>query len=270
MASNDFRTPVIGITTYAERTSFGVWDLDSAVLPRSYVDAVVRVGGIPVLLPPAGTGQSELVRRVDGLILSGGADVVPSRYNRPTHPETIGTRPDRDSFEFRLARAALSMRLPVLAICRGMQVLNVVLGGTLNQHLPDTVGHPGHRPALGVFGVNRITIERVGRAGRLVRVLGDQVTVRCHHHQAIDELAGGLAAVGHAEDGTIEAIEGPGPEFLVGVQWHPEEGNPDGTDDRLFTALVAAATEHARAVGPAGRTARPSRAEHTADTVPLS
>ena len=229
--------PLIGITSYSERTSFGVWDMNAAVLPRSYVDAVARAGGIPVLLPPVTTGQAELVKRVDGLLLSGGADIAPSRYNQTTHPETIGTRPDRDSFEIRLARAAIAVGLPVLAICRGMQVLNVVLGGTLNQHLPDVVGHAGHRPELGVFGTNRIRIE----GGRMASILGDSVTVLCHHHQAVDVLATGMVAVGHAEDGTIEAIESPGPEFLLGVQWHPEESLEDPANDRLFAALVAAA-----------------------------
>jgi gamma-glutamyl-gamma-aminobutyrate hydrolase PuuD len=200
------------------------------------VDAVLRAGGVPVLLPPVGTGQAELLHRLDGLILSGGADVVPARYGRPIHPETIGTRPERDSFEFRLARAALAVSLPVLGICRGLQVLNVVLGGTLTQHLPDVVGHAGHRPELGVYGANRIGI---GAGSKMAGILGGWVSVRCHHHQAIDRLADGLLAVGHAEDGTIEAIETRGEEFVLGVQWHPEEAHDD---DRLFAALTDAAS----------------------------
>jgi anthranilate synthase component 2/putative glutamine amidotransferase len=228
--------PLIGITTYTERTSFGVWNTDAAVLPKSYVDSVVRSGGVPVLLPPTSSGLSHLIERLDGLILSGGADVVPFRYGQPNHPQTTGTRPDRDSFEFRLARAALAVGLPMLGVCRGMQVLNVLLHGSLIQHLPERVNHEGHRPALGTYGSSEITIHA---GSRLAGLLGERASVHCHHHQAIDRLADGLVAVGHAEDGTIEAIEVPGADFVLGVQWHPEESPQD---DRLFSALTRAAS----------------------------
>jgi putative glutamine amidotransferase len=242
VASNDSeRLPVIGVTTYVERTRFGPWDLDSAVLPKTYPDAVARAGGIPVLLPPVSAGRTELVGRLDGLLLSGGADVDPTRYDQPAHPETVGLRPDRDDFEFDLLGAALAADLPILAVCRGMQVLNSALGGTLRQHLPDKVGHHGHRPELGVFGECRV---RLHPGSRTEDILGAEVKVHCHHHQALDTTAEGLTVVGTADDGTIEAVELAGRTFVLGVQWHPEQ---DTGDDRLVAALITAA--RARAAG---------------------
>jgi putative glutamine amidotransferase len=232
--------PVIGITTYAERTRFGVWDLDAMVLPRTYPDTVARAGGIPVLLPPIGTGFAALVGRLDGLLLSGGADVDPARYQQPAHAETDRPRIDRDTYEFGLLTEAMAANLPILAVCRGMQVLNSALGGTLRQHVPDAVGHDRHRPELGVFGANRV---RLASGSRAETVLGAEVDGRCHHHQALDKVADGLAVVGTADDGTIEAVESPDrAHFVIGVQWHPEE---DAADDRLVAALVAAARERA-------------------------
>ncbi|HEX9336110.1 MAG TPA: gamma-glutamyl-gamma-aminobutyrate hydrolase family protein [Pseudonocardiaceae bacterium] len=238
MASNA-SDPVIGITTYAERTRFGIWDLDAMVLPRTYPDTVVRAGGIPVLLLPIGTGFGGLVGRLDGLLLSGGADVDPARYRQPSHAETVGVRPDRDTYEFDLLAEAMATDLPILAVCRGMQVLNAALGGTLRQHVPDAVGHDRHRPEPGTFGENRI---RLAAGSRARAVLGAEAKGRCHHHQALDTVADGLAVVGTADDGTIEAVEAPDRDFVLGVQWHPEE---DSTDDRLVAALVAAARERA-------------------------
>jgi putative glutamine amidotransferase len=227
--------PVIGITTYAERTRFGVWDLDATVLPRSYSDAVARAGGVPVLLPPIGTGFAALVDRLDGLVLSGGSDVDPASYRQPAHPETTGIRPDRDGYEFGLLAAALAVDLPILAVCRGMQVLNSALGGTLRQHLPEVLGHDGHRPALGVFGECRMTLLP---GSRTVEILGAESTGHCHHHQALDAVGEGLVVTGTADDGTIEAVELAGRDFVLGVQWHPEQNSKD---DRLFAALVRAA-----------------------------
>lgn len=252
MASNDSEPPtgtrpVIGITTYAERTRFGSWDVDAAVLPGTYPESVARAGGIPVLLPPVGTGFAELVARMDGLVLSGGADVDPARYRQPTHPETTGLRPDRDEYEFALLAEALAVDLPILAVCRGMQMLNTALGGTLRQHLPDTVGHHGHRPAPGVFGDRRVTLHPTSTTAAL---LGREVTVLCHHHQALDTTADALTVVGTAEDGTIEAVELAGHTFVLGVQWHPEEAG----DPRPFAALVEAArrAHEGRSASPAG------------------
>jgi gamma-glutamyl-gamma-aminobutyrate hydrolase PuuD len=231
--------PVIGITTYAERTRFGVWDLDAMVLPRTYPDTVARAGGIPVLLPPIGAGFAALVSKLDGLLLSGGADVDPARYQQPAHAETDRPRADRDAYEFALLAEAMAVDLPILAVCRGMQVLNSALGGTLHQHVPDAVGHHAHRPEPGVFGANRI---RLASGSRAKSALGAEVNGRCHHHQALDKVADGLTVVGTANDGTIEAVEAPDHDFVIGVQWHPEE---DAGDDRLVAALVAAARERA-------------------------
>jgi gamma-glutamyl-gamma-aminobutyrate hydrolase PuuD len=228
--------PVIGITSYLERARYGVWDHPAALLPRTYPDAIVRAGGVPVLLPPIGDGQAELVRRLDGLVLAGGADLDPARYQQRTHLETVGVRTDRDAFEFPLLAAAIEADLPVLAICRGMQLLNVALGGSLIQHLPDSTGHQQHRPVPGTFGGS--TVELAAGSG-IAAILGRQTVVRCHHHQATDVPAPTVEVVGHAADGTCEAIELPGKFFVLGVQWHPEENDED---DRLFAALVAAAT----------------------------
>ncbi|QIS20408.1 gamma-glutamyl-gamma-aminobutyrate hydrolase family protein [Nocardia terpenica] len=242
MASNDSdtRRPVIGLPTYAERTRFGHWDVDSAVLPRSYADMTERTGGIPVLLPPMGIARPELVDRLDGLVLTGGADLDPSRYGASPHPATRGTRPDRDEFEFSLFELARSEGMPVLAVCRGLQVVNVALGGTLLQHLPDVLGHTEHSTTPGVFTV---TTVRTLPGSRVAAIAGPEVRAHCHHHQAIDTLAPGLTASAHAADGTIEAAEADDGPFLVGVQWHPEE---NATDHRLMRALVEQAAIYGR------------------------
>ncbi|SFA88789.1 putative glutamine amidotransferase [Amycolatopsis marina] len=236
MVSSGSDRPVIGLTTYAERTRFGVWDVDAAVLHRSYVDSVVRAGGVPVLLPPAGDAHGELLPLLDGLVLTGGADIEPRRYGSEAHATTV-TRPDRDAAEFALAEAALSGTIPVLGVCRGMEVLNVVLGGTLVQHLPEVTGTVAHQPEVAVFGDTVVTLAAASRAAA---VLGTETACRCYHHQAVATLGDGLQAVGWAADGTIEALELPGERFVLGVQWHPEQ---DSADLRLFGALVEAATK---------------------------
>lgn len=237
MASNDSR-PLIGLTTYLEPTEFGVWQVDAAVLQRSYVDAVLNAGGVPVLLPPAGDRFAELTAPLHGLVLTGGADVDPARYGREPAPATGAPRVERDGFELGLLRTALDRGLPVFAVCRGMQVLNVALGGTLTQHLPDVVAHNGHQPARAVFGDTSV---QLAAGSRTAAALGAQSTVCCYHHQSIAELADGLVITGTAQDGTIEAVELPGADHVVGVQWHPEE---NGSDIRLFRALVDAADRY--------------------------
>jgi gamma-glutamyl-gamma-aminobutyrate hydrolase PuuD len=239
VASNGSRTgpddsaaPVVGLTAYCERAAFGVWDVDAVLLPRNYTDMVADAGGVPVLLPPRAEAVAA-VDRLDAVVLSGGADVGADRYGRLPHPRSGAPRPDRDETELAVLERALELGIPVLAVCRGAQLLNVALGGSLVQHLPDTVGHDGHNPRPGVFGTVVVELDAGGRVGAL---LGRSVQVQCHHHQAIERLADGLAVTGRAADGTIEAVELAGREFVLGVQWHPEQD-----DQRLFSALVAAA-----------------------------
>lgn len=231
------RRPLIGLTTYRERAKTLVWDTEFALLHNAYVDAVVRAGGIPVLLPPQEHGAAEVIARLDALVLSGGSDIGPERYQQQPHPQTKVVRPWRDDWELRLFRHALDAGLPVLGVCRGAQLLNVALGGTLDQHVPDTVGHQRHLPEPGIFGQTRVTL-RAGSA--LAGLLGPEVKVACYHRQAIDQVAAGLEVTGRSDDGTVEAVELPGRRFVVGVQWHPER---DTGDLRLFEALVAAAAE---------------------------
>lgn len=233
MASNVSR-PRIGITTYLEPATWGIWQREAALLPRAYLDGVVAAGGVPLLLPPVGTDPSVL-DVLDGLIVSGGCDVDPASYDATPHPETVGTRPVRDEHERVLIQGALDRDLPLLAICRGLQMLNVTLGGTLHQHLPDVVAHDAHRPEPAVFGTTEVKVEPDTLTAR---ILGERTGVRCYHHQAIDVVAPSLTVTARAGDGTVEAAEAQDHDFVLGVQSHPEE-NLD--DLRLFAALIAAA-----------------------------
>jgi gamma-glutamyl-gamma-aminobutyrate hydrolase PuuD len=232
VVSNASERPRIGITTYLEPTIWGVWKRDAALLPRVYLDSVVAAGGVPVLLPPVGTDPS-IIEILDGLIIAGGCDVDPASYDAAPHPETVDTRPSRDEHEAILIKAALDTDLPLLAICRGLQMLNVTLGGTLQQHLPDAVAHDEHRPSPAIFGRTEVKVEPDTLAASL---FGETTNVHCYHHQALDRVADGLRVTARAGDGTVEAAEVDGRTFAVGVQWHPEE-NPE--DLRLFAALVA-------------------------------
>jgi gamma-glutamyl-gamma-aminobutyrate hydrolase PuuD len=202
------------------------------MLPHSYVDGVVAAGGVPVLLPPA--AAPDAIRAIDALLLAGGADLEPARYGEPAHPRTGQSHPERDAAELALLSAALDTGKPVLGVCRGMQLMNVAFGGGMIQHLPEVVGHAGHQPSPGRFGTTRV---RARAASRLAGILGTDLTVRCYHHQAVRGLPPGLLPAAWAGDETVEAIERPGDGFVMGVQWHPEEG----TDVRLFAALVDAA-----------------------------
>lgn len=228
--------PVIGITAYREQAAWGVWDQPAVLIPAMYVDKVDEAGGVPVVIPPSSCSDRSVLSRIDGLILAGGADLNPDLYGEAAHPETIGWRDDRDGGELAILDGALQRDLPVLGICRGLQVMTVHAGGRLEQHLPDVVGHEQHRPEPGVFGVHPVTLVEGSVAHG---VLGDATTVKSYHHQGVAS-AGSLAVVGHADDGSIEAVEVPGRRFALGVLWHPEAGK----DLRLFEALLAASSRH--------------------------
>ena len=233
--------PIVGVTTYRQPASWGAWDRPAAILPASYVDTVAAAGARPVLLPPFVGGPDDasaavsVVGVLDALVLVGGGDIDPSRYGQVTHPATSGVDAGRDASELSLLAAALKVDLPILAICRGMQLLNVFLGGTLFQHVPDVVGHDGHQPARGCFADVEVTTEP---GSILAKTLGDSTIVRCSHHQAVDRLGNGLVVAARSSDGLAEGLELPSARFVVGVQWHPEE---DG-DVLLFRALVEATT----------------------------
>lgn len=229
--------PVIGISMYRDQASWGSWtSVNADVLAAGYADAVVAGGGAPVLLPAVldADRATAIMAKLDGLVIAGGADVDPSRYGADAGPETTGLRPDRDASELTLLDAAAAYGTPTLGICRGMQLMAVHAGGSLHQHVPDLVGHQGHSPAPGVYGKTSVEIAP---ASQLAGILGDRVTVPCHHHQAVAEHPG-FAPVARGADGILEAIEDPDRPFRIGVQWHPETD----TDMRLFAALVAAAT----------------------------
>jgi putative glutamine amidotransferase len=227
--------PLIGLTTYRERARSLVWDTDFALLHQAYVDAIVAAGGTAVLLPPQPASAAHVLKRLDGLVLTGGADIEPSRYGQSAGLRTGPARRDRDEWELALSHAALDLDLPVLGVCRGLQILNVALGGILEQHVPDRVGHAGHQPAPGQFG--RVHV-RVKASSKLAALVGEDLTVPCYHHQSIAVLAPSLRPVGFADDGTIEAVESAQEPFLLAVQWHPEQ---DPGDRRLFQGLVDAA-----------------------------
>jgi putative glutamine amidotransferase len=229
--------PLIGLTTYREQASWGVWTQGADLLPATYADAIVRAGGVPVLLPPASDdpdAAASLVERLDGLVISGGADVDPAAYGEEPQERTVVVRPDRDAWELALLTSAAAANLPTLGVCRGMQVMAVAAGGTLDQHTPDVVGHEEHNPRPGVFGDTAVT---TGEESALRTIIGPGVTVHCHHHQSVRSHPG-YVPTAWAADGTLEAMEAEGRRFCIGVQWHPEMGR----DQRLFDALVRAAS----------------------------
>lgn len=212
--------PRIGLTAYREPARWGVWDEPADLLPASYSRAVVAAGGLPMLLAPAADEHADgVLDGVHGLLLAGGADVDPARYRAEPDPHTDRPRRDRDSWELALTRAALNRDLPILAICRGMQVLNVALGGTLIQHLPDHLGSTDHSPTPGVHGRHQIALAE---GSRLHDVLGQSCVVATYHHQAVDVLGAGLTPIGWADDGLVEAVEYRDRSWVFGVQWHPE------------------------------------------------
>jgi putative glutamine amidotransferase len=229
--------PIIGITTYITSATFGHWTEESALVPADYVRAVERAGGRPLLVPPSEDGIEETLDAVDGVILSGGSDLDPATYGQEPHPETKGVVADRDRAELALLEAALARDMPVLAVCRGSQVLNVARGGDLVQHLPEVVGHDEHKHTPGQYADHDVELEP---ETHLAELLGDRAPVKSHHHQGFGRLGKGLREAARAEDGTVEALEDPSHRFALGVLWHPEAGE----DMRLFEALVQAARDY--------------------------
>ena len=226
--------PTIGITTYGrdEKANF--------TLPSEYVDAVRRAGGVPILFPPGETGRRQLLALVDGLVLAGGGDMDPSLYNGSSHETVYMVDPERDASELNLARQVIDSGMPTLGICRGAQVINVVLGGTLYEHLPDVVGNavahraPPREPTPHVVAVTEGT--------QLAAILGElEFEAPSWHHQAIRDVGPRLVVVAHAPDGTIEAFEMPDHPWLIAVQWHPElTAARDARQQRIFDAFVEA------------------------------
>ena len=224
--------PVIGITAYAEPSvRWGAWDVPAAVIPLAYVRQVEAAGGRALLVPPSEEGIDETLDALDGILFSGGSDIDPSEYGHDTHPETNGVRPERDRGELALLGAALERNIPVLAVCRGSQLLNVARGGDLVQHLPEVVGDEKHKHTPGVFADHDVDVKEGTRLGSL---LGERAPVKSHHHQGFGTVGEGLVESAWAEDGTLEALEDPSRRFALGVLWHPEEGQ----DAALFRALV--------------------------------
>jgi putative glutamine amidotransferase len=228
--------PVVGITTYLVPAAWAAWNLEAALIPAAYVRAVSRAGGSPLLVPP-GADVDATLEVVDGLVFSGGSDLDPELYGAEAHAETLGVIRERDDFELALMRAALDRDVPMLAICRGSQLLNVVRGGDVEQHVPDRVGTDVHREVPGVFSVHGVTVTP---GSRLAAILGERHDVKSSHHQGFGRVGDGLTPTAQALDGTIEGLEDDTRRFAVGVLWHPEEGG----DLALFEALVAEAAEY--------------------------
>lgn len=234
--------PLVGITTYVTPAAWSYWQLDAALIPLDYVRELERAGARPLLVPPTEDGIDETLDALDGLLFSGGSDLDPELYGQEPHAETKGIVPERDRAELTLLEAALARDMPVLAVCRGLQVLNVARGGDLVQHLPDVVGDERHRHTPGTFSEHEVSVET---GTRLAKVLGDRAPVKSSHHQGVGRVGEGLHIAARADDGTVEAVEDPRHRFAVGVLWHPEAGE----DRRLFEALVEEAREYRAARG---------------------
>lgn len=229
--------PVIGVTTYREQSRWGVWDEPADVLPATYAQSLEAAGAVALLLPTSDPASAaSVIARIDGLVIAGGADVDPARYSEEVHERTAGWRGDRDAWELGLLDGAAAAGLPVLGVCRGMQVMAVHAGGTLDQHVPDLVGGDDHSPGGDAFG--EIDIDVVPGT-LLARAVGAKGSVACHHHQSVRDHPGFVAAA-RAADGTLEAMEDPSRPYWLAVQWHPETR----TDAGLFRSLVEAAATH--------------------------
>jgi len=245
------KRPVIGICAALETARWGVWDQPAALLPLNYLQAIQRAGGLALMLAPdeqLSEDPEQALELIDGLILAGGADIDPGSYGEPAHPLTIDTVPERDRFEIALVRGAVERDMPVLGICRGMQLLNVALGGTLLQHLPEHVGHEDHRRVPGSLAVGAgHDVQLVDGSIAAAAVGAAHHSTRSHHHQGVGCLGSGLVVSGTSQlDDVPEAVELPDRRFVLGVQWHPEADDSSA----VIGALVAAAARFAFA--PAG------------------
>lgn len=242
--------PTVGITTYQEDASWRGWHRHASLVPTDFVAAVTAAGGVPVLLPPSGAGpEAEAVMAgLDGLLLVGGADIDPALYGAEPGPWTGVPAPERDVWESALLRLAVESDRAVLGVCRGMQLMNVLYGGTLLAHLPERVGNDDHQPAEAAFASTRVTLRPDALPGSL---LGAAYDLPCFHHQAVDTLGAGVVATGWSPDGVVETLTLAGPSFALGMQGHPEVGpcRP------VFEAFVAAAAAHRMAREPGGVTA---------------
>ena len=234
--------PIVGLTAYLEQVRTGIWDVPAAYLPSDYFEGIILAGGIAVLLPPQPVDPditASVLDSLDALVITGGYDLDPAAYGQQPHSATDQPRTDRDAWEFALLQGALRRGLPVLGICRGAQVLNVAFGGTLHQHLPDVIGHGGHRAGNGVFATLPV---RTVPGTRLAGLLGETASASCYHHQAIDKVGESLVVSAWDADGVVEGLELPGDGFVLAVQWHPEKSLDDL---RLFAAVVDAARMYA-------------------------
>ncbi len=258
--------PVIGICTALVRANWGVWqEREAALLALSYIEAIQRAGGLAVMIPPDGSfeqGSDQILDLLDGLILAGGNDIDPASYGADRHPATLHLVPERDRSEFALAVRAVERDMPVLGICRGMQLINVAFGGTLSQHLPDELGHEEHRRTPGTFEGSDHDV-RLTAGSLAARAAGEELhSTKSHHHQGIATVGDGLAVTGRSTiDDLPEAIEAPARRFVLGVQWHPEADE----QSRVVAAIVEQARDyrdHRSARGssyPAARTASVTR-----------
>ncbi|MFZ1176174.1 MAG: gamma-glutamyl-gamma-aminobutyrate hydrolase family protein [Mycobacterium sp.] len=234
--------PVVGLTTYLDQAQTGVWDVMAGFLPANYFQGITMAGGIAVLLPPQPVDPdvaNRVLDSLDGLVITGGKDIDPAVYGQQPQPDTDEPGAVRDAWEFALLQGALQRGLPVLGICRGAQALNVAFGGTLHQHLPEIIGHSGHRAGNAIF--TSLPVRTVAGT-RLATLLGESVEARCYHHQAVAKVGEGLVVSAWDADGVVEALEVPGDRFVLAVQWHPEE---QLDDLRLFSAIVEAARSYA-------------------------
>jgi len=229
--------PIVGITSYVEDAAWGYWRLEAALIPQMYIEAIERAGGRALVVPPSEDGVEETLDALDGLLLSGGADLDPASYGAEPDPATNNIRPERDRAELALLEGALARDMPVLAVCRGSQILNVARGGDLVQDLPEVIGDERHRETPGIFSQHPVRIEDDSQLGSIASGHGP---VASSHHQGFGRIGEGLREVAWADDGTVEALEDPSHHFALGVLWHPEAGE----DARLFEALVAEARRY--------------------------